>query len=179
MSSPRSYHPALIFTAVLFSPSVNREKIIGELRSKIGDFLVCSREVDFVWSDYYEPEMGKDLKRLFIVYKDIVQRDKIVKIKRLTDEMEKEYSKDGKRTINIDPGLLCMENLILATNKPFFHRIYLSDGVYAEVTMFYKHDTYNPIEYWTYPEYRSTPVLDFFNNARSLIVASLKITSQS
>ncbi|MEI6093352.1 MAG: DUF4416 family protein, partial [bacterium] len=134
MSSPRYEHPALIFTAVLFSANINKEKIIDELRLKIGEFLVCSQDVAFVWSDYYESEMGNNLNRLFIVYKDIVQRDKIVKIKRLTDEIEKEYSIDGKRTVNIDPGLLCMENLILATNKPFFHRIYLSDGVYAEVT---------------------------------------------
>ncbi|PIV58345.1 MAG: DUF4416 domain-containing protein, partial [Bacteroidetes bacterium CG02_land_8_20_14_3_00_31_25] len=101
-----------------------------------------------------------------VVYQAIVQRDEIVAIKRLTDHMEKEYSHDGKRTVNIDPGLICMENLILATNKPFFHRIYLTDGVYAEVTLFYKRGTYNPIEYWTYPEYRSTPVLEFFNGVR-------------
>lgn len=169
MSSPMTDHPALLFTAVLFSKGVDMQKILDELKAKIGEVLM-SREVDFVWSDYYEPEMGKGLKRVFVIYKDVVQRDRIVKIKRMTDEMEKEYMMDGKRTVNIDPGLICLENIILATNKPFFHRIYLTDGVYAEVTLFYKKGTYNPIEYWTYPEYRSTPVLDFFNKVRSLLV---------
>ncbi|MCX6112870.1 MAG: DUF4416 family protein [Proteobacteria bacterium] len=173
MSSPRLDHPAFIFTAVLFAPGVDTQKVINELKTKIGDILISSREIAFVWSDYYEPEMGKDLKRIFVVYKEIIQRDKIVRIKRITDEMEKEYLKDGKRTINIDPGLLCLENIILATNKPFFHRIYLTDGVYAEVTLFYKHGSFNPIEYWTYPEYRSTPVLDFFNKCRTMLAENL------
>jgi hypothetical protein len=174
MSSPRSDHPAFIFTAVLFAPGVDIQKVLNELKEKIGEPLATSRDVDFVWSDYYEMEMGKGLKRVFVVYKAIVQRDEIVAVKRLTDQMEKEYSLDGKRTINIDPGLVCMENLILATNKPFFHRIYLTDGVYAEVTMFYKHGTYNPIEYWTYPEYRSTPVLEFFNGVRDTLAGSMQ-----
>jgi len=169
MSSPRADHPAFIFTAVLFSEGVTVQEVIGVLKEKIGEILVESEHVGFVWSDYYEPEMGKNLKRVFVVYKTIIQRDKIVSIKRMTDELEKQYEKDGKRTVNIDPGLLCLENIILATNKPFFHRIYLSQGVYAEVTMFYKHGTFNPIEYWSYPEYRSTPVLNFFNEARNTL----------
>ena len=173
MSAPRLDHPAFIFTAVLFSPGVDTKKVINELQTKIGDILVSSREVAFVWSDYYEPEMGKDLNRIFVVYKDVVQRDKIVKIKRITDEIEKEYSRNGKRTVNIDPGLLCLENLVLATNKPFFHRIYLTDGVYAEVTMFYRGGSFTPVEYWTYPEYRATPVLDFFNKSRELLTERL------
>jgi len=173
MSVAREPQPAYLFTAVLFSEGVDPDSFLKPLSSKIGEFLVCSREMDFVWSDYYEKEMGKNLKRIFVVYKDLVQRDKIVAVKRITDEMEKSYMKDGKRTVNIDPGLVCMENLILATNKAFFHRIYLNDGVYAEVTLFYRHDTYNPIEYWTYPEYRATPVLEFFNGIRDTLSKSI------
>jgi len=172
MSLPRANHPALLFTAILFSKGVDISKVLEELKVKLGTVLVQSREVGFVWSDYYEKEMGKDLKRVFVIYKDVVQRDEIVKVKRFTDSIEQEYAVNGKRRINIDPGLLCPENIILATNKPFFHRVYLSDGVYAEVTLFFKHDTYNPIEYWTYPEYRSTPVLEFFNSARELLMSS-------
>lgn len=166
--------PAYLFTAVLFSKGVDPNSFLGLLSSKIGEFLISSRVMDFVWSDYYEKEMGKDLKRIFVVYKDFVQRDKIVAVKRLTDEMEKLYVKNGKRTVNIDPGLVCMENLILATNKSFFQRIYLNDGVYAEVTLFYRNNTYNPVEYWTYPEYRSTPVLEFFNGIRDTLSRNIQ-----
>ncbi|MEI6079843.1 MAG: DUF4416 family protein [bacterium] len=173
MSSPRTEHPAFLFTAVLFSPQADIKKVLNELKEKIGEFLTTSKDIAFVWSDYYEPEMGKDLKRVFVVYKEVIQRDEIVRIKRLTDEMEKEYLCNGKRTVNIDPGLLCLENIILATNKPFFHRIYLTNGVYAEVTLFYKHGSFNPVEYWSYPEYRSTPVLDFFNKARNVLAEKL------
>lgn len=166
MSIPLRDHPALIFTAVLFSSKSNISQVISELEKVISPTLVRSREIDFVWSDYYEKEMGKGLKRIFLVHEGSVQRDKIVAVKKLTDDIEKRYMDAGKRTVNIDPGLICAENLILATNKPFFHRVYLSNGVYAELTLFYRNNRYNPIEKWTYPEYRATPVLDFFNHVR-------------
>jgi hypothetical protein len=167
MSTPRANHPALLFTAILFSKDVDIKKVITQLQDALGAVLVQSRPVGFVWSDYYQEEMGEDLNRVFVVYKDLVQRDHIVKVKRLTDDIEKSYMFGDKRTVNIDPGLICPENIILATNKPFFHRIYLSEGVYAEVTLFFRNNTYNPIELWTYPEYRSSPVLDFFNSVRA------------
>ena len=47
-----------------------------------------------------------------------------------------------------DPG-----KLVLASTKDFAHRIYLSRGIYAEVTLQYRHRRWEHHEY-TFPDYR-------------------------
>jgi Domain of unknown function (DUF4416) len=169
MSSPKVPKPVLLFTAVLFSEGVSTSDFMPLLCKEFGGTVFESVIMHFVWSDYYEKEMGPKLRRVFMVYKQPFDREKLPDVKRKADELEMLFLKDGKRTVNIDPGLICLENIELATNKAFSHRVYLRDGVYVEVTLFYKHDTYQPIEYWTYPEYRSTHVLEFFNTARTIL----------
>jgi hypothetical protein len=169
MSVPHMPKPVLLFTAVLFSEGVSTSDFMPLLYKEIGSTAFESTIMHFVWSDYYEKEMGPKLRRVFMVYEKLLNRDELPDIKRKTDKLEQLFVKDGKRTVNIDPGLICMENIELATNKAFFHRVYLRNGVFVEVTLFYKHNTYHPIEYWTYPEYRATPVLDFFNTARTIL----------
>ena len=46
-------------------------------------------------------------------------------------------TQDGGRRVNLDPGLLSLANLILATTKNRSHRIPLFDGIYAELTLLY------------------------------------------
>jgi hypothetical protein len=58
----------------------------------------------------------------------------------------------GPRPANLDPGLLSAHNLVLASTKAHAHRVYLSDGIFAEVTLVYRHGMYQPLE-WTYPDY--------------------------
>lgn len=166
MSTPREPSPALLFTAILYSGSLSTSELLSYMYENFGSTIFESIPMKFVWSDYYEQEMGKDLKRIFLVYAKPIQRTELPDFKKKADELEVFFTKDGKRTVNIDPGLICEENIELATNKGFSHRIYLRDGVYADLTLFYKKNSYQPIEYWTYPEYRSTPVLSFFNTAR-------------
>ena len=166
MSTPFKPVPALLFTAVLISKDFNLNELVEILEKEFGKISVYSRKIKFIWSDYYEAEMGPELERVFMVFEDLVSKDEIIRVKRITDEIENKYSNNGKRTVNIDPGLIALENIVLATNKAFFHRVYLGDGVYAEVTLYYKGKTYWPIEYWTFPEYRSTPVISFFNQVR-------------
>ena len=70
--------------------------------------------------------------------------------------------------MNIDPGFLSLSNLILASTKAYAHRIYLDKGIYAEVTLIYKDDQFNPLQ-WTYPDYREKTALDFFTKARVVL----------
>jgi hypothetical protein len=169
MSKPFEPKKVLLFTAVLVSKDLDISKIMDVLSKKIGRILFCSRKMAFIWSDYYQTEMGEDLNRVFVVYEKKIKRDELVKYKKLCDSLELKYSKDDKRTVNIDPGIITPENVVLATNKAFFHRIYIKNGVYGELTLFYRKNTYNPIEYWTFPEYRSSLVVSFFNRARNFI----------
>ena len=69
------------------------------------------------------------------------------------------------RTVNIDPGYVHPAKVVLATIKDFSHRIYLRDGIYAEVTLMYQKNTFVPLPY-TYPDFRTKSYVSLFNQAR-------------
>ncbi|MEO0092215.1 MAG: DUF4416 family protein [candidate division WOR-3 bacterium] len=134
------------------------------LYHNFGEVIIRSPIIPFDFTDYYEKEMGKNLKRCWIVTKNIVGLDRLVEIKKYAEQIEKKFlAPDNKRRINLDPGVLTLQNFVLTTHKNYGHRIYLKDGVYAEVTLIYRHNSYQALE-WTYPDYRKA--IDFFNESR-------------
>jgi hypothetical protein len=82
-------------------------------------------------------------------------------------KIEKRFSIANKRQINIDPGYLSLDKVVLATHKDYSHRLYLGKGIYGEVTLFFKDKTFNPFP-WTYPDYRTHEYINFFNDAREI-----------
>jgi hypothetical protein len=85
----------------------------------------------------------------------------------VTNALEAKLSKEGKRTVNIDPGYIDMAKLVLFSTKDYTHRLYLNKGIFAEVTLYYKDDTFNPWP-WTYPDYKSSEYIAIFNHIRGL-----------
>ena len=120
---------------------------------------------DFNCTAYYNEEFGENLKRKFLSFRKLINIERAAAIKILTNKLEKKFSLDGKRRINIDPGYLSLSKLVLLTTKDFSHRIYLGRGIYAEATLRYTNKTFQPFE-WSYPDYRSDDYVGFFNKVR-------------
>jgi hypothetical protein len=53
----------------------------------------------------------------------------------------------------------------LASTKDHAHRIYLNDGIYAEVTLAYRRGGWQAFP-WTYPDYRRHDFQEFFTRCR-------------
>ncbi len=119
----------------------------------------------FDWTSYYEAEFGKDLKRIFLTFSELVPQDALMGIKCNTCRLEQELGSGGKRSVNIDPGILTAERLVLASGKDFPHRIYLGRGVYGDLTLVYQNGSFCPLP-WTYPDYASQEIIDFWNRVR-------------
>lgn len=77
------------------------------------------------------------------------------------------------RPINIDPGYVHRYKVILATTKDHSHRVYLAEGIYAEVTLHWHQNRWTPWP-WTYADYQSEAAQAFFVKARSDYVAQLQ-----
>jgi hypothetical protein len=91
----------------------------------------------------------------------------------MTNAIEVKYrNEEGGRTVNIDPGLLSLSSLILASTKNYAHRIYLGQGIYAEITLIYKNHRFNALD-WTYPDYQEDSALEFFQRARAILQEQL------
>ena len=106
--------------------------------------------LDFGFTTYYDDEMGPGIRRWLWAFADLVDRSELARIKCLTNRVEQTYSVEGRRRFNLDPGLMTLGNFVLATGKDNAHRIYLSDGIFGDLTLIFRGGSYRPLE-WTYP----------------------------
>ncbi len=175
MGKVRKHSPVKLIAGFIFKDAdcLNKAKVY--LTKRFGKLDYESETIPFIHTDYYETEFGKDLKRKFISFNKLIHPEKLPDIKILTNKIEKKLSQDKCRRINIDPGYLDLSKLILATTKDYTHRIYLNNGIYAEVTLFYKDKKFCYWE-WTYPDYRTGEYIEIFNNIRAIYEAQTRNT---
>ncbi|MGQ9647350.1 MAG: DUF4416 family protein [Thermodesulfobacteriota bacterium] len=174
MGKAREPEPAKLFMSLISSEDSLLEKGMKDLGEMFGEVDFISDVLPFDFTDYYAKEMGKDLFRRFITFSSLISRSLLPKIKQETNHLEEKYSSPaGHRRINIDPGYLCLEHVILATTKGYTHRPYLREGIYADLTLIYRNKSYQPLE-WTYPDYRQPEVIRLFNQFRKTYLRDLK-----
>ena len=122
----------------------------------------------FHYTDYYR-DISPDLKRTFFSFAGLRQPDELVswKLTAVTLETESAVNRPDKngRRVNIDPGYLDGARLVLASTKDNAHRIYIADGIYAEVTLCRRRAGWERFSY-TFPDFRSGIYDDFFELVR-------------
>lgn len=123
--------------------------------------------VPFDLTDYYNEEMGEGIKRQYISFDKLISPEYIAAIKRQTIKIEKKFSSGVKRKINIDPGFVSLDKMVLATTKDATYRIYIGKGIYAQSTLYFKDGSFHPWP-WTYEDYKSEMSIKFFSNVRDL-----------
>ncbi len=139
---------------ILVSREYEPGDIISLMELSFGPADFISSVIPFSFTDYYNQEMGEGIRRLYISFRNLCLPDQLSRIKHQTNDMEKKYTRNGARKINIDPGLLSLTRLVLASTKDAGHRIPLQDGIFGEVTLIYKSGGFSCLD-WTYPDYRS------------------------
>jgi hypothetical protein len=159
----------LPIAGIIFIDGFYVADVIKGIEPDVGRVLMKSEIIPFIHTTYYNKEMGNKLLRQWWLFEKLMTPDCLVELKLKTDETEKRYlNEKGGRQINIDPGILSLNNLILASTKNYSHRIYLGKGIYGEVSLIYQDKTFNPLG-WTYPDYREATALKFFNRAREIL----------
>jgi hypothetical protein len=171
---------AKFFVGMIFSQDFPLRKIEEALASRFGPVDSQSPLLPFTFTQYYHGEMGTPLWRRFIVFEDLIKRQDLITIKRITIELERSFSTGDevcpRRTMNLDPRYLTPGQLVLATTKDRAHRVFLGDGIYADLHLLYHPDRFQPLD-WSYPDYRAPAVLAFFSQARDRFHLQLKSTS--
>lgn len=149
------------------------EKVKILMQKKFGIIDYESETIDFNFTNYYEEEMGKNLLRKFISFKILRRIEEFRKIKLYCIQLEKKFSYNNKRRINIDPGYLNEAKLVLLSTKDFYHRIYLGKGVFCELTLYYAHKNFQDLP-WTYPDYRTSSYKNIFLEIRNIYRNQIK-----
>lgn len=171
------YEPleGLLFTSILFrSDLLDKRELIADFEKSWGPTLYFSHPY-FPMKDYYSKEMGerKALERFFLVSKTPCSRTEILPAKIWATDYEDSFLEGKARKVNMDIGLLSLENVQLATGKNFIHRIYLGKGVFSDLNLIFQEKSFSPLS-WTYPDYANSEVIEIFNWMRTFLLLSLK-----
>ncbi len=166
MSVPRRPLPAKLVIGLIVHDKLLLEEAAARLVDSFGPLEMASPWYPFDYTGYYAGEMGAPLFRRMLVFKDLVDQDRLVQIKLETNGLEDKFSARGRRRVNIDPGLLTYERFVLATGKNYTHRIYLGKGIFADLTLVYRKGGYQALD-WTYPDYAGEPIKAFLEKVRT------------
>jgi len=165
MSDPSEAEDVKLISSLFSHNKQLIDTVIGELEGPFGPADWLSPELFFDRTKYYVKEMGWPLHRRFISFRNLIRPEDIVEIKLATNRVETKYITDGKRLINIDPGYVSLERLILATGKNYTHRVYLSKGIYADLSLVFHRKSFRSLE-WTYRDYADPVIIGYFNDLR-------------
>jgi hypothetical protein len=166
---PRLPDPALLVVAAFSRHMQAIDWARQRLEALFGPVALTSAAFDFNQTKYYEAAMGPDLRKQFFAFATLVAPEALSAAKLRTNALEEELAHTGHyaeaRPLNLDPGLLTLGKFMLATTKDQAHRLYLQDGIYAEVTLRYQAGAWGPWP-WTYADYRQAAVWAFLEEAR-------------
>lgn len=176
MGTPKPPAPAKPILGLITREPSLKEEVKAILVPEWGGVELESEPLRFDFTDYYQAELGPELLRWWLSFEQTIPLERLPELKHYTNRLELILSRpDGRRSINLDPGYLTLQNLVLATTKPAPHRVYLGEGIYAELTLIYLSRGFKPLS-WTYPDYRTEAAIRFFNQVRQSLKEGLRAT---
>jgi hypothetical protein len=165
LSQPQAPQPAKLVVGIFLNDKQLLDRVVGPLRSAFGAVDMLSPWFDFDYTDYYASEMGKPLYRRMVAFRTLIHQETLAAIKCRTNAIEATLTEGGRRRVNIDPGYLLHERFVLATGKNFTHRIYIGQGIYADLTLMYQKGEFRTLP-WTYPDYAAADMQAFLARVR-------------
>jgi hypothetical protein len=167
--------PVKMIIAILWSDGASREQIFTELKTLWGNVDFQGADHLFDATDYYEPEMGSPLYRRLISFEDLVQPDRLAELKLRTNEIELRHISSAGRLINLDIGYLDHNKLVLASAKAAGQKIYVGQGMYADLIARFGHGNYQPFE-WTFIDFKDGRYNKELNQIRDIYLSQLRKT---
>jgi len=167
---PEKIDKVKLVAAVLYQNREDLKEAFALLESTfspidhVGDFF------PFELTDYYEPEMGAELQRGIISFSELVHPGFLAESKKITKGLEQKLSVNQKRKINIDIGYLDLFKVVLASYKERSNKIYLSDGIWADMILYFDSGDYKTFS-WGFPDFKTgiyNPAFGEIRNAYKL-----------
>ncbi len=193
MAQPTIHDPVQFFIGVIAKDESLMEKVKESFANKWDIVQPESARLDFDnFTEYYKPEMGTGLIRVWFPlekkeseedtpeepFERLGQPEDLVRLKWICTAIEINLANEGTRRVNLDPGYLTEAKIILASFKDFAHRIYLTQGVFADMQLVFKGGKFIPRE-WTFSDYQTAEAQRFFLKLRELYRAKLKAYIES
>jgi hypothetical protein len=107
----------------------------------------------FDTTDYYAAEFGGDLWRGFASFRGLAAPDSLSGLKHRAAGLETAWSRDGRRTWNVDVGYMDADKVVLASFKRGPLKLYVGNGVYADLLLKYAKGRFEPMP-WSFADFK-------------------------
>lgn len=152
MSEPGLALPVKPVASLIMAREDLSQSVVTRLAAYFGPPDLVGPFWPFTITEYYDREMGPDLGRRLVSFLHLTHPAHVADWKLFTNRIEKDFSLGGRRLVNIDPGYVARERLVLATGKNYSHRLYLDQGIYGDLTLMYAQDGFQALP-WSYRDY--------------------------
>ncbi len=165
MSVPRDPDLAQLVISILSAQADAVGTLVPDLEAAFGPVEKVYGPFEFDFTTYYDIELGVGIRRWLVTQETLFDPARLAEIKMATNQIEQKRSFEGRRRFNLDPGAMTLGNFVLATGKNNAHRIYLKNGIFADLTLIFRRASYRPME-WTYPDYADSMLIEVLNQIR-------------
>ncbi len=170
---PNDPEPVKLLCGVLYSRKAALPDTITALEESFREIDYTSAEFDFAASEYYKQELGWPIFRKFFSFKELINPGTLADVKIKTNGIEQTSSIDGKRRVNLDPGYMDFNKVVLASAKFNWQKIYLDKGIYADPTLRYEKGEFIPFES-AFPDFKSSAYGSVFLRIREVFKNQVK-----
>jgi hypothetical protein len=153
MAAPEAPDPVKLIVAMIWADAAARDESTDRITLEWGPIDFTGADYLFNVTEYYAAEMGSPLMRRLISFERLVGPDCLPAAKLCTNEIETAVAAGGRRSVNLDVGILDHSKIVLASAKFAGQKIYLGDGIWADPIARYKAGRYQSFE-WTFPDFR-------------------------
>ncbi|MGQ9801584.1 MAG: DUF4416 family protein [Candidatus Saccharicenans sp.] len=180
MAEIKPFKPVKLICGLIFPREEIREKAEACLVERCGPLDHRSPSFPFIYTDYYAPQMGREIFRSFVSFERLIQPEELLAIKLWTNRLEEEFRTlfpQPPRPVNLDPGYLNAAALVMATTKDFAHRLPLACGIYGHLELLFTRRGIRLLD-WTYPDFRQTGYQEFLLRVRETYLKQLRQQGQ-
>ncbi len=128
------------------------EALWKALEDAFGPIEYKGEPMPFEGTDYYREEFGSDLSRRFIAFRGVSSPEQLPALKHAASRIEWAWARNGKRTFNLDIGYMDPDKVVLASYKRGPCKLYLRDGVYADLLLKYAQGRFEPMP-WAFADF--------------------------
>lgn len=171
---PISAKPVKYFIGALFSDENRLQEAICEAEIPFGIIDLVSDDFPFDITDYYNAEMGTPIYRRFVSFSKLSAPDFLAEAKILTNAIENKLKLHDQRKVNLDVGYIDYDKVVLASAKYGIHKVYLTQGIYADLTLHYSKGRYQPYD-WAFQDFKRDVYLPFFLKMREIYKRQSKL----
>ncbi len=174
MGEVKTYEREKLVMGIMYTDRRMYDRAAETLCGIYGIIDCTSEEYSFSeFSRFYDIEMNGDVMKRFVSFEKPVDPSLISDIKIQTNSIERDFSHEGRRRVNLDPCMLSHGKFVMATTKSASFRIPLKGGIYADLSLVYSRGDWVDF-FWTYFDVKSNKVKKFLKKARNIYLEQRK-----